>query len=109
MISQTPGGNPWYFYFLFLGVKLPLPVLLAFVAGLVEIFRRRGPYPESRGYLFLRMMLVLWLIPEALVGTKFLRYSLSLMPVIYMTAALGIVMIWRALSEVISRIESSSH
>src|SRR6185295_11568116 len=47
-IAQTPGGNPWYFYFLFLGVKLPLPVLLAFAAGLVEIFRRRGFYPDSR-------------------------------------------------------------
>jgi len=88
---QTPGGNPWYFYFLFIGVKLPLPVLIAFGAGLVEIFRRRGDYPYSRGYLFLRMMLVFWLVPEALVGCKFLRYSLSLMPIIYMTAAVGVV------------------
>ena len=27
-------------------------------------------------------------------GTKFLRYTLSLMPLIYMTAAVGIVLMW---------------
>ncbi len=75
---QTPGGNPWYFYLLFIGVKLPLPVLVAFAVGLAHIFSSRGSYPYSRGYIFLRMMLLFWLIPEAFVGTKFLRYSLSL-------------------------------
>src|SRR6185436_18559747 len=59
--TQSPGGNPWYFYFLFLLVKLPLPVLVAFLAGLVEIFRRQSNHRQSRGYLFLRMMLVFWL------------------------------------------------
>jgi hypothetical protein len=97
-LLQTPGGNPWYFYFLFIGVKLPLPVLIAFAAGLVEIFRRRGDYPYSRGYVFLRMMLVFWLLPEALVGCKFLRYSLSLMPIIYMTGAVGVVAMLRITS-----------
>jgi dolichyl-phosphate-mannose-protein mannosyltransferase len=103
-LLQTPGGTPWYFYFLFIGVKLPLPVLLAFAAGLVEIFRRRGDYPYSRGYLFLRMMLVFWLLPEALVGCKFLRYSLSLMPIIYMTAAVGVVAMLRITSLAIRKL-----
>ncbi len=101
---QTPGGNPWYFYFLFIGVKLPLPVLIAFVVGLVEIFRRRGRYPDSRGYLFLRLMLIFWLVPQALVGVKFLRYSLSLIPLIYMTASVGIVVMWRVASLLVGRI-----
>jgi hypothetical protein len=93
---QTPGGNPWYFYFLFIVMKFPLPVLLAFLAGLAHIFTRRGSYPFSRGYVFLRVMLVFWLIPEAVIGTKFLRYSLSLIPLIYMTAAVGIVFLWES-------------
>lgn len=97
-VLQTPGGNPWYFYFLFLLVKVPLPILLAFLVGGVEIFRHRGPYPASRGYLFLRVMLIFWLLPMSLVGTKFLRYTLSLMPLVYMTAAIGILVIWRWLS-----------
>jgi hypothetical protein len=105
---QTPGGNPWYFYFLFIGVKLPLPLLIAFVVGLVEIFRRRGSYPDSRGYLFLRLMLVFWLVPQALVGVKFLRYSLSLIPLIYMTASVGIVVVWRVVSSLVRRIVPTS-
>jgi len=100
---QTPGGNPWYFYFLFLGVKVPLPVLVAFVVGVAHIFSRRGSYPYSRGYIFLRMMLVFWLIPQALIGTKFLRYTLSLMPLVYMTAAIGTMVIWRSLFSAISK------
>jgi hypothetical protein len=102
-MSQTPGGNPWYFYYMFLLVKLPLPILLAFLVGLVEIFRRRGPYPESRGYLFLRLMLVFWLFPTAFMGAKFLRYTLSLMPLLYMTAAIGMVVIWRVLRSAFRR------
>ncbi|HWN98594.1 MAG TPA: glycosyltransferase family 39 protein [Blastocatellia bacterium] len=101
--TYTPGGSPWYFYFLFLWVKLPLPLLAAFIVGLIEIFRRRGDYPESRGYLFLRMMLIFWL-PMSLVGVKFLRYSLSLMPLVYITAAVGVVAIWRALSTTLRRL-----
>lgn len=101
--TQSPGGNAWYFYFLFLWVKLPLPLLAAFIVGLIEIFRSRGDYPESRGYVFLRMMLIFWL-PMSLVGVKFLRYSLSLMPFVYMTAAVGIVAIWRVLSSTLRRL-----
>jgi len=100
---QTPGGNPWYFYFLFLGVKLPLPVLVAFAVGVAHIFSSRGTYPHSRGHIFLRLMLVFWLIPEAIVGTKFLRYSLSLMPLVYMTASVGIVLMWRSLASLIRK------
>lgn len=98
LVSATPDGMPWYFYFLFLGVKLPLPLLAAFIVGLVEIFRHRGDGEMARGYLFLRMGLVFWLVPMSIVGSKFLRYTLSLMPFIYMTAAVGILLMWRALS-----------
>lgn len=101
---QTPGGNPWYFYFLFLMVKTPLPVLAAFAVGLARIFSSRGGYPYSRGYTFLRMMLVFWLIPEAVVGTKFLRYSLSLIPLVYMTASVGIVLMWTSLCSLIRKV-----
>jgi hypothetical protein len=102
-MGQTPGGNPWYLYFLFLGVKVPLPIIVAFIVGLVEIFRHRGSYPASRGYLFLRVMLVFWLFPMAITGGKFLRYTLSLLPLVYMTAAIGMVILWRGLSYLIRR------
>ena len=102
-MTQSPGGNPWYFYFLFLLVKLPPPILIAFAVGLVEIFRHRGPYPNSRGYLFLRVMIIFWLFPMALTGAKFLRYTLSLMPLVYITAAIGMVVTWNALRSLLGR------
>jgi hypothetical protein len=102
-MGQTPGGTPWYFYFLFLGIKVPLPIIAAFLVGLVEIFRHRGKFPLARGYLFLRVMLVFWLFPMAITGGKFLRYTLSLLPLVYITAAIGMIVCWRGLSTLISR------
>jgi hypothetical protein len=103
-MGETPFGNPWYFYLLYLAVKLPLPILLAFAVGLVEIFRQRGDARVARGYLFLRMMLIFWLLPMSLIGSKFLRYSLSLMPVIYLIAAIGILALGRWLARLFQQI-----
>ena len=36
-------------------------------------------------------MFVLWLVPYSLIGAKWLRYTLSLMPFVYMLAAVGVV------------------
>ncbi|HJQ67589.1 MAG TPA: glycosyltransferase family 39 protein [Blastocatellia bacterium] len=104
-LSAMTSGMPWYFYFLFLTIKLPLPLLLAFAVGLVELFRHRGDPEVARGYLFLRMMLLFWLLPMSLVGSKFLRYTLTFMPLLYMTAAVGIVVIWRMASRAVKKMK----
>jgi len=95
---QTPGGTPWYLYPLFILVKLPLPVLAAFAVGLAELIRRRQGHPHARGYTFLKFMLFCWFLPELLVGVKFLRYTLTLLPLVYMASALGIVVMWDAVA-----------
>jgi 4-amino-4-deoxy-L-arabinose transferase-like glycosyltransferase len=94
-MSSTPfWGTPVYFYVLFLLIKVPLPVLLAFVVGLIECFRRwRQP-----GQAFLLLMFLLWIVPYSLIGAKWLRYTLSLMPFIYMFAAIGIVTLIRIIA-----------
>lgn len=103
-MTETPFGSPWYFYLLYLAVKLPLPIFLALAVGLVEIFRQRGDARVARGYLFLRMMLIFWIVPMSLIGSKFLRYSLSLMPLIYITAAVGILAMWRVLANLLKKL-----
>ncbi len=97
-MADTPFGNPWYFYLLYLAVKTPLPVLIALVIGVIEIFRHRGESRVARGYLFLRLMLIFWLIPMSLIGSKFLRYSLTLMLLVYITAAVGVITLWHLLT-----------
>ncbi|MCS7157926.1 MAG: glycosyltransferase family 39 protein [Blastocatellia bacterium] len=150
--------TPLYFYMLFLAVKVPPALLLAFAVGLIWIIRRAWPSKRARtiaeaacghraqagwialgallvsglgvgmllhfipvvyrvaaftlisfllalvfvlwgrkeeGPFFLRFMLVFWLVPYTLFGAKWLRYTLSLMPFVYMTAAVGIALVIR--------------
>ncbi|OGF67417.1 MAG: hypothetical protein A2Y62_15775 [Candidatus Fischerbacteria bacterium RBG_13_37_8] len=79
--------TPAYFYLLFMAVKIPPVLLLFFIAGLYIIIKG----PKNDGYYFLKFMLILWIIPYSLVASKWLRYTLSLMPMIYMTAAIAII------------------
>jgi hypothetical protein len=86
-VSSTPFGTPAYFYLLFLAIKMPLPVVAAMILGLVLCARRwREPGPA-----FLLLMFTLWIVPYSLMGAKWLRYTLSLMPLVYMLAAVGVV------------------
>ena len=79
-------ATPVYFYLLFLLIKMPLPLLVALGCGLVVAARRwREP-----GAAFLLLMFILWIVPYSLVGAKWLRYTLSLMPFVCMIAAVGI-------------------
>jgi signal transduction histidine kinase len=87
-MSATPfWGTPVYFYLLFLAIKVPLSVLLASLVGLgISIRRWRHP-----GHAFVLFMVFFWIVPYSLIGAKWLRYTLSLMPFVYMLAAVGIV------------------
>ena len=90
-VTSTPFGTPVYFYALYLALKTPLPMLIAFVVGLFVCARRwRRPGPA-----FLLFMLLFWLVPYSLMGAKWLRYTLSLMPFVYMLAAVGVAALVR--------------
>ena len=87
-MSSTPfWGTPIYFYLLFLGIKVPLLILAAFLAGLLICALRR----RHVGHAFLLFMFLFWLVPYSLIGGKWLRYTLSVMPFVYMLAAVGVV------------------
>lgn len=93
-VSATPFGLPVYFYLLLLGLKTPLPLLAAMVGGLVVAARRW----RERGNLYLVLMFVLWIVPYSLFASKWLRYVISLMPVLYICAALAFVEAFRFVS-----------
>ena len=87
-MSSTPfWGTPIYFYLLFLAIKVPLLTLIAFLIGLVIAFRRW----RHVGHAFVLFMFLFWIVPYSLIGGKWLRYTLSVMPFIYMLAAVGVV------------------
>lgn len=96
----TPYGLPGYFYFWVLGVKTPLPILLAAVAGVVLLFRERNTLIS----IFLRVTLVFWFVPYSLAGSKWIRYLLIALPSIYLAGGWAV----EKLSEQLSRLEVKS-
>jgi hypothetical protein len=99
-MSGTPfWATPNYFYLLFLAIKVPLATLLAFLIGLgVALHERRHP-----GHAFLLLMFALWIVPYSLAGAKWLRYAMSLLPLVYMLAAVGMVAFTRWLGHQLRR------
>lgn len=94
MSSSPFWGTPIYFYLLFMAIKIPLLVLAAFLAGFViSIKRWRQP-----GHAFVLFMFFFWIVPYSLAGAKWLRYTLSLMPFVYIFSAIGVVELIRFVS-----------
>jgi Dolichyl-phosphate-mannose-protein mannosyltransferase len=87
MSSSPFWGTPVYFYLLFLAIKVPLVIVAAFLFGLMISIKRR----RELGYAFLIFMFFFWIVPFSLLGGKWLRYTLSVMPFVYMLAAVGVM------------------
>jgi 4-amino-4-deoxy-L-arabinose transferase-like glycosyltransferase len=96
--GRLRGGMPIYFYPLFLVIKTPLPILGALMIGLVETWKRR----REPGPFFLIFMFLFWVIPFSLLGSKWLRYMLSWMPIVSIIAAVGLVKIFSWSSALVS-------
>jgi hypothetical protein len=93
-IPLSPIGVPATYYLRFIATKVPIVVLLSAIVGLVEIARHR----TERGFVLLRMLLVLLLVPYSLMASKFLRYTLPMLVVIDMIAAVGLIRLVRGLN-----------
>ena len=92
-------GEPWYFYFVLIGTKLPVLTLLASASGLGLLFRRK----TGDGRYFLIFWLFIWALTFMFAGGKFTRYSTSVLPVVMITAALGVQFVARKLGKVCAR------
>ncbi len=92
-------GSPWYFYYVFMGVKLSLPVVAAFLAGLPLLFRKR----LGDGRFLILFWLFYWFMPFTVMGGKFTRYFTMALPVVLITAAIGIHFIAQHVSRFVAR------
>ncbi len=79
-------GTPWYFYFALLATKLPLLSVMSFALGCPLLLRKK----LGDGRYFLYVWLVLWGLAFMFVGGKFTRYVTTLMPAVFITAAIAI-------------------
>ena len=87
-------GIPVYFYLVFTAVKLPVLIVLGFIAGLPLLFRRK----LGDGRYFILFWLYLWVIAFCFPGGKFTRYYTTVLPAVLITCALGIQFVGRWLA-----------
>jgi predicted membrane-bound dolichyl-phosphate-mannose-protein mannosyltransferase len=79
-------GSPWYFYYVFMAFKLPVAAVAAFLVGLPLLFMKR----LGDGRYLILFWLFLWFFPFTLLGGKFTRYFTFALPVVLITAAVGV-------------------
>jgi len=96
-------GIPWYFYHVFVAVKLPLLTLAGFLVGLPLIFRRK----LGDGRYFILIWLFLWMMIFSFAGGKFTRYFTVVLPAVLITAAIGIQFVSRWIAKQISNLTSA--
>jgi hypothetical protein len=92
-------GSPWYFYYVFMGVKLATPVVVAFIVGLPQLFRKR----LGDGRYFILFWLFFWFFPFTFMGGKFTRYFTFALPAVLITAAVGVYAAAGLLARVLPR------
>jgi len=88
-------GIPWYFYFVFLAVKLPLLTIAGFLAGLPLLFRRQ----LGDGRYFVLFWMFVWVMTFVFPGGKFTRYLTIVLPAVFITAAIGVHFVSRWIAE----------
>jgi 4-amino-4-deoxy-L-arabinose transferase-like glycosyltransferase len=88
-------GIPWYFYHLFLLIKLPLLTVAGFLLGFPLLFRRK----IGDGRYFLMVWMFLWMMTFSFGGGKFTRYFTTILPAVLITSAIGIQAVGRWLGQ----------
>lgn len=88
-------GIPWYFYHLFLLIKLPVLTVVSFLIGFPLLFRRK----IGDGRYFLGIWMFFWMMTFSFGGGKFTRYFTTVEPAVLITAALGVQMVGRWLGQ----------
>ncbi|MGH9914496.1 MAG: phospholipid carrier-dependent glycosyltransferase, partial [Pyrinomonadaceae bacterium] len=79
-------GVPWYFYYVFIGVKIPVLIVIAAIAGLAQLCRKN----TGDGRFFLFFWALFWFLPFTVLGGKFTRYFTTGLPIILILASVGI-------------------
>jgi hypothetical protein len=92
-------GIPWHFFYVFILVKLPLTTLAGLFAGLALMFRRY----LGDGRYFIFWWCFFWFMPFSVLGGKFTRYLVFVLPAIMMISAIGISWFSRKVSDAASR------
>ncbi len=84
-------GVPWYFYLWLLTLKTPIPILLAIVVGVILLLRDR----HTLASCYFLGFGALQLVALSICGAKWIRYSLSMLPFLFLAAGYAVEKAWK--------------
>jgi hypothetical protein len=93
--SRLLAGLPWFYYLLLLLVKTPIPILMAIVVGSILLLRDRRTLASC---FFLSFGLI-QLVGLSVSGAKWIRYSLPLLPFLYLAGGYAVQQTWKVAKE----------
>jgi hypothetical protein len=88
-------GVPWIYYFWLLLIKTPIPILVAVVAGSIMLLRER----RTLASCFFLAFGVLQLAGLSVSGAKWVRYSLPLLPFLFLAGGYAVQATWDRVRE----------
>jgi len=84
--SRLFAGVPWFYYLWLVLVKTPIPILLAVIVGSVLLLRDR----RTLASCFFLALGVVQLLGLSVSGAKWIRYSLPLLPFLYLAGGYAV-------------------
>jgi hypothetical protein len=93
--SRLLAGVPWYFYFWLLLVKTPIPILAATALGSILLLRDR----KTLASCFFLSFVVVQLAGLSICGAKWIRYSLSILPFLFLAGGYAVQQTWNWLAQ----------
>ena len=84
--SRLLAGVPWFYYFWLVLVKTPIPILMAVMVGSVLLLRDR----RTLASCFFLALGVVQLAGLSVSGAKWIRYSLPLLPFLYLAGGYAV-------------------
>ena len=89
--ARLLAGVPWFYYVWLLLVKTPIPILVAVIVGGALLLRDRRILASC----FFLSFGMLQLVGLSLSGAKWIRYSLPLLPFLYLAGGYAVQQIWK--------------
>src|SRR5262244_2554743 len=93
--SRLFAGVPWTFYFWLLLIKTPIPILVAVIAGSIMLLRER----RTLASCFFLAFGVLQLAGLSVSGAKWVRYSLAVLPFLFLAGGYAVQVTWNRMRE----------
>jgi len=88
--ARLLAGVPWFYYLWLLLVKTPIPILAAVLLGIIMLLRDR----RTLAFCFVVSLGIVQLVGLSVSGAKWIRYSLPLLPFLYLAGGYAVQQIW---------------